>query len=625
MTSLVRGTVAAALALIVAAGCSTDRPTSTGTTSGTAQGTAPGTSPGTPPTVADDLTLVGDLTPAGDCRDLLASYVRRGEQLVGPWGWEPPVVAIAALQDGGAAARSSAPSTTRAESGATGTNVQETGVDEPDVAKTDGERLVRVADDVLEVHDVTGERPRLLGELALDSVRKAELLLDGDRVVVLGRDRLSRGQRVLVVDLGDPAEPAVVSDRAWSGRLLEARMHTDGESVVRLVVGSRLPRLGFTHPGRGRTLREARRINQRLVRESRIDDWLPRSDGEPAVDCADVLVPDDADAALGTTSVAAFTPAEPDRASVTAVATDAGTAYVASDRLYLAEAPSLSGWGWPVPVRRGARVAVAGRGDGATSIHAFALDGLETSPAAAGEIEGDVADRWAMDSVDGVLRVAVGPTHRTDDANSVVTLREDDYELVEAGRVDGLGRREQIKSVRWFDDLAVVVTFRQVDPFYTVDLSDPDDPTLLGELKIPGFSEYLHPLGPRRMIGLGQATDRRGVGQGAQAALYAVRDLTDPRRLDVATFPRRSQAGAAVDPRQFTWLPEQRTALAVVSRGWVGRTGWLAVLRVRDGGLESELVPVEDGTEVARVRTLPLPSGEVALVTDAEVSFLDLD
>ena len=66
---------------------------------------------------------------------------------------------------------------------------------------------------------------------------------------------------------------------------------------------------------------------------------------------------------------------------------------------------------------------------------------------------------------------------------------------------------EQIKSVRWFDDLAIVVTFRQVDPLYAVDLTDPEHPRLLGELKIPGFSEYLHPLGGRRLIGLGQDAD----------------------------------------------------------------------------------------------------------------------
>ena len=106
-----------------------------------------------------------------------------------------------------------------------------------------------------------------------------------------------------------------------------------------------------------------------------------------------------------------------------------------------------------------------------------------------------------MDAVDGVLRVAVGPSSETGDFNSVVTFREDGNELVEAGRVDELGVGEEIKSVRWFDDLAIVVTFRQVDPLYAIDLTDPAAPRLLGELKIPGFSDYLHPLGEHRLLG----------------------------------------------------------------------------------------------------------------------------
>ena len=149
-----------------------------------------------------------------------------------------------------------------------------------------------------------------------------------------------------------------------------------------------------------------------------------------------------------------------------------------------------------------------------------------------------------MDAVGGSLRVAVGPSSETGNFNSVVTLREDGSDLVEDGRVDDLGVDEQIKSVRWFDDLAIVVTFRQTDPLYAIDLTDPASPRLLGELKIPGFSEYLHPLGEHRLIGMGQDADLDGMTRGAQAALFDVTDLTNPRQIDVvrydATVLRRS-------------------------------------------------------------------------------------
>jgi uncharacterized secreted protein with C-terminal beta-propeller domain len=196
---------------------------------------------------------------------------------------------------------------------------------------------------------------------------------------------------------------------------------------------------------------------------------------------------------------------------------------------------------------------------------------------------------------------------------------------VEVGRVDRLGVGEEIKSMRWFDDLAVMVTFRQTDPFYAVDLTDPFDPELLGELKIPGFSSYLHPIDGDLMIGMGSAADpSTGVTTGAKASLFDISDLTAPRELDSVSYPAGTTAQAALDPRQFTWLPDRRTALTVIAEGYDGVTGYVSVLRVGDGGVTNELVEVEYGVEVAAVRIVPLPDGRVVLVTGDAVSFFDV-
>src|SRR5690606_28315587 len=141
---------------------------------------------------------------------------------------------------------------------------------------------------------------------------------------------------------------------------------------------------------------------------------------------------------------------------------------------------------------------------GATIVFDFEVSGTGATYVGSGEVDGAVADRWSMDEYDGVLRLAVEPTSATGNYNSVVTLERRGDELVEIGRLDGLGRNEQVQSVRWFDALAIVVTFRTVDPLYAIDLSDPARPSKLGELKIPGFSEYLHPLGEHRLVGVGQ-------------------------------------------------------------------------------------------------------------------------
>jgi hypothetical protein len=309
------------------------------------------------------------------------------------------------------------------------------------------------------------------------------------------------------------------------------------------------------------------------------------------------------------------------------VTTPSETVYVSGEHLYLASSAYRSGWEvccWDVPQTEPDPQTVSD--DGTTYLYGFDLAGTTTTYAASGRVDGSIADRWSLDEHDGVLRVAVGPTVRTGSSSSIVTLSQEGSDLVEAGHVDGLGVGEEIKSVRWFDDLAVVVTFRQTDPFYAIDLSDPFDPELLGELKIPGFSSYLHPIDGDLMIGMGSAADpTTGLTSGAKASLFDISDLTAPREVDTVAYPAGSTAQAGLDPRQFTWLPDHRTALTVISRGFEGVTGYVSVLRVGDDGqVTDELVQVEYGVEVADVRLVPLPDGRVVLVTGDAVSFFDV-
>lgn len=582
-----------------------------------------------------------DLVPATSCDDLLDWYVERGLDVVTPWGWDNPMVMFqrggaldsgtaGMMENGRASASAPVPTTASTEqvtSSATGTNVQEVGVDEPDVVKTDGARLVRVQDDDLVIYDVTGAKPERRGSLALPA-DGAELLLVGDRVVVVlnhadgGYDEPETA-RVLVVDVADPDRPTVVDDATYDAAVETARQHGD---TVRLVLATGLPELDFVEPRGWRSTGDtALRKNREIVQDSTLEDWLPTvvRDGEreQLLECDEVALPAE-DAGLGTLAVVGMDPAEPGTWSSSAIATTSQTTYFSPDRMYLATGYAPEVWGCcvaPGPVMLGDQ-------DGSTDLYAFALDGTEATYVASGQVDGAIRDRWAMDEVGGVLRVAVGPTVRTGNFNSVVTLEEDGADLVEVGRVDKLGVNETIRSVRWFDGLAIVVTFRQVDPLYAVDLTHPRAPRLLGKLKIPGFSEYLHPLGPHRLLGLGQGASRVGFGTGAQASVFNVTDLTDVRQKDVLHYRRNSAAGAGTDPRQFTWLPEQRTALTVISSssGSLGRTGWVSVLTLDGGPIENRMVEVEYGVEVDDVRTVPLPDGRVLLVTGDAVSAFPL-
>jgi hypothetical protein len=625
------------------------------------------------------------------CDDLLRWYVGRGTEIVGAYGWNgysgPIYTALDGARTFDSAAGSTgaespvAPAPVRSTNGETGTNVQEAGVDEPDVVKTDGHTLFRVQDGALVTYDLSGPTVQRLASVALPGALggdSTEILLSGDTVVALsthGGDEVGssygdqqRGDLastdLVSVDVSDPAHPGVSHTVHYPSGLVTARLH---DGVVRVVLRAGLPDLAFTQPDKTTTEYEAAEANADAVRASTLEDWLPTAsldgaDPTPLLDCEDVAVPDD-DAALGTIAIVGFDASAPEAASVTGLAVDTDLAYASADQLYLATRPAYVGIlddcadcrglvepPMPMPMPQSQSRfqlpgwltrALGGGGatedsvtgsvvdDGASHLYAFDLDGIDTAFAAAGEVDGVIRDRWSVDATgsgpDAVLRVAVGPGPGTGSSNSLVTLRQEGNDLVEAGRLDDLGVGEDIESVRWFDTLAIVVTFRQVDPLYAVDLTDPEQPRLMGSLKIPGFSAYLHPLGQHRLLGLGQLPGSSGAW-GAQAGLFDVTDLTRPRQLDVVAYGPDTRAGVETDPRQLTWLPDDRTVLAVVDDPFAGGggVGYVSVLTLGGGRLSNRMVEVEHGDEVAAVRLVPLADGRVVLVTGDDASFFDL-
>lgn len=613
--------------------------------------------PSGPQAAPQRVAFQADLEPAKSCDDLLETYVERGLAMVGPYGWGGgPIIAydtfvqdsLSAEQvDGtsGAMARGGAtksvPRTDRQVNSDTGTNVQEAAVDEPDTVKTDGKVLLTVRDDELVTYDVTGSSTEKLSSVALPGIEDAEILLSGDTVVAIGADDETPvrpsdrhghdagyvapgGTRVLTVSLADPAAPEVIEDVTYDAGLLSARQHG---TTVRLVLESGLPDLGFSEPKGGEVSSdEALEKNRELVEKSTIEDWLPTitADGKTGrlLDCTNVAIPSD-ELRLDTTSVVGFDAAKPGTVDAIGLAGHTGIAYESADHLFLA---TRSGWNDCSALCRtidSTGDSILREASGSAYLFDFALKGTQATHVASGEIEGAVRDRWSIDEADGVLRLAVGPTSETGNFNAVVTLERDGKELVEKGRLDQLGRNEEIKSVRWFDDLAILVTFRQVDPLYAVDLTDTAAPTLLGKLKIPGFSSYLHPLGSWRMMGVGEGPDGKG-GWGAQIGLFDVRDVTKVRRLDVHSYGRGFAARAGADPRAFTWLPDERTVITVLERDTGGRTGYVSVLRLVDGGLVERLRQVEYGDDVDLVRAVPMPDGRVVLVTGDEAQFFEL-
>ena len=553
-----------------------------------------------------------------DCEELRRWYVRAALPQVGPWGLAGPPVPLAPSVAGDRRMSEAAgPAKHAVGASGTGTNVQEADVDESDVAKTDGRIVVRVEGRALVVTDVTGSTPRELSRTTLTGPPTVhpEVLLHGDRVLVVS-DEPSVSYRGPIVDgreiagefvapsgrdssthmasfdVSDPTVPRLTDRRSIDGSLVSTREYADG--TVRVVLTSGYPPLDFVQPNRDRTPAQATKENRRIVRAAPAEAWLPTvSSGteKPLLECTEVRHPR-RPAGFGTVSVVGFSFDDPDRTTATGLTASGDLVYSSADRLYAATS-----------------------GGATTTVHAFALDGPRTSYVGSGSVPGTVKDRWSFSEYDGHLRVASTTDSQRQPASTVVTvLAERGDRLVRTGHVGGLGVDEQVKAVRWFGDVAVVVTFRQIDPLYTLDLSDPARPRVLGELKAPGFSSYLHPVGGDLLVGLGHEATTKGADLGTQAATFDLSDLGDVRRTDTLDLGRHTVLAAEADPRAVTYLPEQRTLITPVTSWDTAGSRFVALHVSRDGQL-SETASWAAGPSVeSDVRALPLGGGRIVLV-----------
>jgi uncharacterized secreted protein with C-terminal beta-propeller domain len=546
----------------------------------------------------DDVQLVRALQPFDSCDTYLAYVKERALELVGPYGLGGGYGPVGFAEGGAAtedAARSAA-ETTAAPSQATDaaggdggtdfstTNVQEVGVDEPDILKSDGRRIVALAQGQLHVIDVSGPEPQLTGTVPLGDIGAVDMFLSGDRVVLFGygdlhflpaESRLAprpeeyrESMRIVDVDISNPAAPAVNRTMVLHGGYVSARL-VDG--VARLVVRESMPALPWVYdrPTEG----EGVEANREVIRTSTLDQWLPGysvldaqgnivSEG-PLVDCARVHRPE-VFGGLGTVSVATIDMSAGlgDRpVDAVGVLGTGETVYSSPTGLYV----TTTDWQW-----QAAPGADIDLDDVTTQVHRFDISQpTVTSYVASGSVPGYVLNQWALDEYEGHLRVATttapgwwGPDVESESLLTVLATAGET--LVPVGQVGGLGKGEQIQAVRYFDDLATVVTFRQTDPLYTIDLADPAHPTVLGELKINGFSAYLHPIGEGLLLGVGQDATDEGFTTGTQVSVFDLTDRANPVRIGQWTVPG-GDSEAQFDSRAFLWWPQSSLAVIPLS------------------------------------------------------------
>ncbi|MEU5553460.1 beta-propeller domain-containing protein [Micromonospora sp. NPDC047793] len=540
-----------------------------------------------PPVGTDGRMVPVGLVSFDSCADALTELRAAAAASVGPYGfgggWRTFSDRGGALGAGAVAKGSEALSApTGAAPEHSTTNNHEVGVDEPDLVKTDGRRIVTTTGGVLRVVDPASRR--ITGELDLTDGHERlrwtdqRLLLLGDRALVLteatpretptGVARRIWGPlgdtRLVLVDLS--GAPRVLATYRIQGRTVDARLTG---TTARVVVNSS-PRLEFPFDRDGSD-RERTARNRGVIARAGIGAWLPEYEwtagGERhtgRVGC-DRLSRPARMTGTSTLTVLSFDLAT-DRlgdGDPVGVVADASTVYGTATSLYLAGAR-------PVVATTRGRPST----DEVTEIHQFDT----ASPGrprfvASGTVPGWLINQYALSEWNGHLRVATttgdvwgGRQQGRTSESAVRVLRREGGSLVSAGMVGGLGRGERIYAVRYLGPVAYVVTFRQTDPLYSLDLTDPGAPRVTGELKITGYSGYLHPLPEGRLLGVGQEADARGRTQGVQVSLFDVREPGRPHRLDQWHLPR-GWSGAEHDPHAFLYRPDSGLVALPVGGG----------------------------------------------------------
>lgn len=189
-----------------------------------------------------------------------------------------------------------------------------------------------------------------------------------------------------------------------------------------------------------------------------------------------------------------------------------------------------------------------------TSVYRVSINGLQLSFEAKGSIPGTVINQYAMDEYNGNFRVATNWQQQETKINNVYVLNQN---LTTIGKLEGLGQNENLHSVRFMGDKCYLVTFKKTDPLFVIDLSQPTNPTVLGELKIPGYSDYLHPYDETHLIGVGKEAVDAQQGdfawyQGLKLSLFDVSNVNSPVQLaNYVIGDRGTDSAALTDPKAF--------------------------------------------------------------------------
>jgi uncharacterized secreted protein with C-terminal beta-propeller domain len=474
--------------------------------------------------------------------------------------------ATASADSGRAEAASSSASSNEADYSQT--NVQVNGVDEADWAKTDGRFIYQLSGSRVLITDIADPaKPKLAAKLEYaqkDGFYPQELYVDDKRLVVIGQHQVSLPYDA-PADGGDQpvSSEAVGSTAASSEGSAEIAASSDAKRGMPIASRTTVKTLIYelNAAGQPKLIRETEQegsyISSRkmgsslyIVTNKYNNSYAIYEKGDNAnTDLARSFEPVYSDSAASKEMMflpldkIRYFPESPDTSMLLVGALDLDapeqplqvsgylgsgqTIYASEKHLYVAIAKN---------------VATGDTYRQETQIHKFRLDQGRVVYIGAGSVPGTILNQFSMDEHNGFFRIAVtkGDMWASGEAGSTNNLYVLDEKLSTIGKLEGLAPGERIYSVRFMGGRAYMVTFRNVDPLFVIDLHNPAKPAVLGQLKIPGYSDYLHPYDETHIIGFGKETielPSKGMSadetmafyQGMKIALFDVSDVTHPK------------------------------------------------------------------------------------------------
>lgn len=438
------------------------------------------------------------------------------------------------------------------------TNVQVNGVDEADWVKTDGHYVYQISGSRVLIADIADpKKPRLAAELEYgteEGFQPQQLYIDEERLLVIGTvhsylaidDTMAKASskmaiwpsygnksavRTYVYELSEDGKPALIRQLEQEGSYLSSRKIGDALYMVTNKYTYPIYALPAVKEADGttaaaehaETVKKLTASFEPLFRDTAI------SDKPMTVKLKDIrYFPKPSDSGMLLVGAVDLSQ-EDEQLQVSAYLGAGGTIYASQKNLYVAQSVyTLNGDQYKQE----------------TKFHKFRLDGGSVTYISAGSVPGQLLNQFSMDEHEGYFRAALTKgdmwaSGEDGSTNNVYVLNE---KLETVGKLEGLAPGERIYSVRFMGKRAYMVTFRNVDPLFAIDLSNPVKPSVLGQLKIPGYSDYLHPYDENHLIGFGKDTielPSKGAGadestayyQGLKIALFDVSDVNQPKEL----------------------------------------------------------------------------------------------